>query len=434
MTFSNSKIGSAIRWGLVLVGIWFVFQILSGAYALISGSSLKDVLFGVFAGELAQDSEERTNLVILGTGGGKHDGADLTDSFIVASYSHRYGTLSLLSIPRDLWVEASDGVGMRVNQIYEYEKIQLGDDEAALENVAETASRISGVPIHYYLKINFQGFVDLVDALGGVKVLVDSAINDPNYPCPNLLDYCPFQISTGVHELDGETALKYARSRKTTSDFDRAHRQQQLLEALREKAFTRDILTNPGQLRDLYALLEENLTTNLRLRELVALGQLADGFNRQNLATVVLSDEPNFTGGMLFAPPREDYNGAAVLIPEGNDYRRIHTLTEVFFGHPRVVAGQLPIQVLNSTKKANLASDTAYWLNRYGFETFGGNYREETLAKTKVYYFDESELTTETLTALKGFVDADYELGSVELKKNGFSIVIVLGEDWRGGE
>ncbi len=431
----KTKISLFIRWSLVIVGIYFVFQILSIGYALVSGSSIKDVTWLFFSGELAQDAENRTNFLILGTGGGKHDGADLTDTFMIASYNHDYGTLSLLSIPRDFYVKAEDGYGMRINEIYEYEKRRLDDSESALESTAKMASRVSGVPIHYYLKVNFQGFTDLVDALGGVKVLVKDSISDPYYPCPGLTGYCPFELSAGVHTLDGQTALRFARSRKTTSDFDRAARQQQILTAIREKAFAQDMLLDPSKLQDLYSILSENMETNLRFRELITLAKLADGFDRNKIASVVLSDEPNFTGGLLYSPNREDYGGAAVLIPEGNDYRRIHTLTEVFFGYPQVAAAKLPIEVLNSTGKANLASDAAYWLNRYGFETYGGNYPGQPLDHTTVYYYDpEDAIAQKTIAALKNFIDADYRTGPTEMRRRGFGITVILGKDWRGGE
>lgn len=423
------KFSAFVRWTLVVIGIYVVFQILSGVYAVVSGGSFTDFVW-LFANDLATDRAGRTNFLLLGIGGENHDGGDLTDTFLVVSYHSVDGTLALLSVPRDFWSAASDGIGMRVNRIYEYEKWRLKDSPAALESVAETASQIVDLPIHYYMKINFTGFVDLVDALGGVKVLVENAIEDPYYPCPDLLNYCPFSISAGVQTLDGETALQFARSRKTTSDFDRGLRQQKILEAVREKALALDLLTSPRKLKSFYNIFSEHTETNLRFRELIQLGKIAENFNKQNIVQIVLSDEPNFVGGLLYAPNREDYNGAAVLLPNGDDFRQIHMLTSVLFDHPRVVVDALTIEVLNASGRPRIANDAAYYLNRFGLNTARiNNYPAGVIPHSQIYFYDEA-VAEETVAVLADFIGLSPTEGPLDLRRRGFDITLVLGEDW----
>ena len=427
------KISKIVRWTLVIIGIYVVFHILSGVYAFISGGSITDLVW-VFASDLAQDQQNHTNFLLLGTGGGEHDGKDLTDTFMIASYDHDLGTLALLSIPRDLWAEAGDGYGMRLNRIYEYEKWRLGDSAAALESVTEVASEITDLPIHYYIKVDFAAFTDLIDGLGGVDVLVEYAINDPFFPCKDLLNFCPFNISEGLQKMDGETALKFARSRKTTSDFDRAERQQKVIEAIREKALKLDILSSPGKLKDVYNVFEDRMETNLRFREILKLGKIADGFNKQNIAQIVLSDEPTFVGGLLYAPDRDEYNGAAVLIPNGNSYQKIHQLCEILFDHPRVIIDQLAIEVLNGSGRPRVAEQAAYALNRYGLNSARiNNYPDGTTPNTVIYFYNE-EIAKDTLSVLENFIYAPQQKGSLALKKRGFDATLVLGEDWAGVE
>ncbi len=423
------KVSSLVRWTIVLVGIYVVFNLLSGFYAILNGGSFTDLIW-VFAGEMHQDRDQRTNFLFLGMGGENHEGGELTDTLLVASYDHAENTLAMLSIPRDFWVEAGDGVGMRVNKIYEYEKDRLGESEIALEYLAEKASEIANLPIHYFAKVDFAGFIDVVDALGGIKILVENKINDPYYPCANLVDFCPFTISEGMQTLDGETALKFARSRKTTSDFDRAARQQKIIEALRERAFEKEILTNPKQLKKLWNIFEDRVETNLRFREILQLGQIADEFDKKNLVSIVLNDEPTFRGGILYAPNREDYGGAAVLLPNGDDFRRIHALTEILFDHPRVAIDQLMIEVLNGTGQARVAEKAAYALNRYGLNTARiNNYPGGELETTTIYIYDES--ARETAELLRNFTGGEIEFGPVELRKRGFDISLILGENWQ---
>lgn len=428
------KFSAFVRWSLVIIGIYVVFQVLSGFYAILSGGSFTDLIW-FFAGDLHTDREERTNFLLLGTGGENHDGGggQLTDSILIASYNHELNTLSMLSIPRDFWVEASSGVGMRINKIYEYEKIQLGDSKEALESVAKIASAIANLPIHYFAKIDFTAFTDLVDTIGGVKVIVETPIDDPFYPCDDLIEFCPFSIAAGVQILDGETALKFARSRKTTSDFDRAARQQKIIEALRERAFEKEILTSPSKLKNIWNIFDERVETNLRFREILMLGKIADELDKKNLATIVLNDEPTFTGGILYPPNREDYGGAAVFLPLGDDFRRIHALTDILFGHPVVAVEQLTIEVLNGTGKVRVAEKAAYALNRYGLNTARiNNYPAGELDSTTIYIYDE--LAHETAEILRNFTGGEIEFGPVELRRRGFDVTLVLGENWTGIE
>jgi len=426
------KISTFVRWGLVVLGIYIVFQLVSGFYAIVSGSSITDLIW-VLAGDLHQDRENRTNFLFLGLGGENHDGGELTDTILVASYHHDLNTLSMLSIPRDFWTKTEDGYGMRINKVYEYEKERLGDSEIALENVSKAVSGIANLPIHYYTKIDFEGFVDLIDALDGVKVLVEDSIDDSHYPCQDLINYCPFEIRAGMQTMDGETALKFARSRKTTSDFDRAERQQKIIEAIREKALKKDLLTNPKKLRKIWNIFQERIETNLRFREILMLGKTADEFNKNNLSMMVLNNEANFRGGVLYSPKREDYNGAAVLLPIGDDYQKIHAITNIIFSHPQVAVEELAIEVLNGTGNLRVAEKAAYALNRYGLNSARiNNYPNDTLEKTTIYIYDE--LARETAEILQGFTGGKVEFGPVELRKRGFDLTLVLGEDWEGIE
>jgi LCP family protein required for cell wall assembly len=424
------KASHIIRWTLVTVGIFLVFQMVSGVFAWVSGGSITDLVW-LLAGDLAQDTQKDTNFLIMGIGGETHSGSDLTDVFMVASYNHELKTMTMLSIPRDLYIKSKDGLGMRVNRIYDHERKKTGDSKTALEAAAEMASKIANVPIHYYIKIDFGSFKDMVDALGGVKITVDTKIDDPFYPCDDLINYCPFKILPGVYEMNGETALKYSRSRETTSDFDRAARQQKVLEAIREKALGEGVLTNPRKLRDLYSIFEERVETNLQWREILALGKIANEFNKQNLAQFVLNNERIQTGGLLYSPNREDYGGASVLVPQGDNLNNIHRFTGILFNHPRVMLDKVPIEILNASGKYGIAEKVAYDLNRYGLNTEKiNNYPGEKMGHTQVYYYDAAT-ATETLGVLRNFIDVNPEVGPVELQQRGFGITIVLGQDWK---
>lgn len=429
-TSLRSKLASLLRWLVILLGLFFVLQIFNTVYEKFSESRFSDLIW-LFAGDLDQDNFKRTNFLLLGEGGGKHRGADLTDVFLIASYSHQFQTLSLLSIPRDFWVELPNLPGMRLNKVYEHEKIRLQDQQAALKSTAWFAGEIVNLPIHYYLKIDFTGFRQLIDQLGGVQVLVETAINDPHFPCADMLNFCPFQLEAGYQILDGATALKFVRSRKTTSDFDRAARQQKLLSAIKHKAREQNILVSPSKMQTFVDLLQKHTETNLGLREFIKIGKLAEKFNQQNIAQIVLNDEPNLPGGLLYPPPREQFGGAAILAPVAKDLTEIHTLTKILFENPNVVSAKLAIEVLNGSDSGGLARKVAYQLNRYGLNALrANNLPAGKTPQTKIYFYLDNADTQATAQVIQNFIPGKIEKGPLELKKRGFDLTVVLGTDY----
>lgn len=127
--------------------------------------------------------------------------------------------------------------------------MELADQEA-LRELALEIGRFTNVDIQQIIKVDFIGFVQAVDAVGGVDIDVPYTLVDPEYPGPNY-SYQTFSITKGPHHLDGETALKYARSRHSTSDFSRSGRQQQIIKALGEKVKNEGILSNPSKILSL---------------------------------------------------------------------------------------------------------------------------------------------------------------------------------------
>ncbi len=223
-----------------------------------------------------------------------------SDTMILARFSPREPRVALLSIPRDLWVNIP-GVGEnRINAAHFF-----GGPPLAKETVAATFE----VPVHYYVKINFDGFVRIVDALGGIEVDVPEPLVDTNYPTP---DYgvTTVRIDAGLQKMDGEVALVYARSRYSTSDFDRARRQQQILVAMRAK------LTRPStwpRLPRVARAVVESVETDMPAQEwpvLALIAWRAGAIERYAIG-------PNEVTPTMMA------NGADVLLPDWEAIRRV---------------------------------------------------------------------------------------------------------------
>jgi len=319
-----------------------------------------------------EEDKGHTNILLLGVAGKNEEGGNLSDSIMLMSVNGAKGTVSLLSLPRDLFVESTVG-SRKVNEIYASARFKSGDDQEGLKVIKDALSRFTGIPIHYAAVVNFAVFEEVVDELDGIKMFVPEDIVDPQYPDENY-GFQTFIIRKGIQELNGATALKYARSRKTTSDYSRAKRQQDLLFAIKEKAGENGTLYNTTKLRALYESFKKNVNTDLGLPQIVALAKMAASLEYEGLVTAVLNDEPLERGGFLYAPAREFYNGQFVLLPENlKDTQKFIELTLIT---PEVLLENAQISVLNGSRIEGLAGQMAQRLRRFGFHVIDtGNYQ-----------------------------------------------------------
>jgi polyisoprenyl-teichoic acid--peptidoglycan teichoic acid transferase len=201
-------------------------------------------------------ADARMNILLTGVDSSSIRSHALNDTLIVVSVDPKTGQVAMLSVPRDIArFEQPDGTKFtgKINELMTYANNHPKEyPNGGMAALTDEIGYLVGVPIHYYASIDLQGFSRLVDAVGGVTVDNPKPIDDPGYG--GWTDHRPigFHLSAGVHHLDGQTALAYARSRKGVgdNDFTRARRQQQLLLALRAR------LTDPSLLPQLPAIID----------------------------------------------------------------------------------------------------------------------------------------------------------------------------------
>ena len=383
--FLRNKSKLAVIGAALIIVVLFFY----GCAALVQRIGIINII-GIFGEPLNQDQYGTTNVLMLGTGNPEHDGADLTDTIILASIDQKNKLVPMLSIPRDYYVDVPElGGGMKINGIYESGKYKYNSVKG-IQYLQKEIEKMTGMIVHYYVRIDFDGFKDIVDALDGVDIYVDEAINDPYYPLDGTILYETFNLPAGQQTLDGETALKYARSRKTTSDFDRSKRQQKLLFAIKNKAMTKAILLDPGKITNLYNAVSSHIETNLSLRQIIELAKISQDFGEENIVTRVITDDPLNCGGFLYTPERALFNDAAVLVPIGNDQHFIKQYVDLMFHYPDILKNPVKIQILNGTKTPGLASDAKAQLKRLCFEvTRFGNGKSQDITETNIYYKDK---------------------------------------------
>lgn len=230
---------------------------------------------------------DRVNILLMGIDRRPGEAfVSRTDSIMVVSIDPETDTASILSVPRDLYVQIPNYGQDRINTAMVYGS-RDGNylDGAAL--AMQTVSYNLNVPINHFVLVDFGAFSRAIDILEGIDVEVPYDINDPEYPDMNY-GYDPLYIPAGLQHFDGETALKYARTRHADSDFNRAYRQQQVLFAARQKALKLGL----GQLLlrapSLYREIEDGIRTDLSLEQILRLAKTVGDIPSENIASAVL--------------------------------------------------------------------------------------------------------------------------------------------------
>lgn len=252
----------------------------------------------------------------MGTDDGRtcDSGVPRTDTLILVSLDTEAKKAFMVSIPRDLWVEIP-GRGIngipteqRINTAYTFGEINRFPG-GGVKLVRDTIEKNFGQPIHYYAMVNFDGLREIVDLLGGVDVEVKERLYDNEYPTDDCgirtIDFKP-----GTHHMSGEDALAYARSRHSTSDFDRGSRQQQVLLALRRRALQPDVLP---KLPALASQIRGLVKTDMSLIEMLALANVAKDIDPANIERRAIDVD------MVSLWVRPD--GAQVLLPDRGKIR-----------------------------------------------------------------------------------------------------------------
>lgn len=252
----------------------------------------------------------RLTVLLLGYGGAGHDGAYLTDSLEVVSADPASGTLTFISIPRDLWVSipAVAGQGAHWGKLNEAYAVGVGADApragadgygrhaAGGALASKVVAQVLGLPIDYWVSMDFVGFKQFIDALGGVDVDVAQPFTDDHYPNNDDANLDPsyrtIHFDAGVQRMDGATALTFARSRyapEDGSDFGRARRQQLLLAGVARQLFSVEALPKAFGLLD---ALQGHMHTSF------ALGEVRDlaGWAQERAAA---GQRPSFRGGLV---------------------------------------------------------------------------------------------------------------------------------------
>ena len=312
----------------------------------------------------AETIDERINILLLGLDQRLDDASDepyRTDSVVIFTIDPFAKTAGAFSIPRDTLVEIPDGNGgiftrNRINVAYEMGEYTTlrGYPGGGAQLVMDTIDHNFGIPIDYYVVMNWASFIDIIDELGGIDVTIKQYAYDPAYAdCSFCNDVYPVEFVPGTEHMDGPRALAYARIRKSDDDFKRIERQQAVMQAVARKALTLNLF-DVGKAKSLYDQYTQSVRTNIPAIKVPGLALLGTQVGLDNLRTVSAA-------GATF--PCTNCGAAAIL---SWDPVKFEELKAQVFSDSILTQEYARVEVLNGTVVPELAGDFAGILRGQG--------------------------------------------------------------------
>ncbi len=333
--------------------------------------------------KLNGEGDGRVNILLLGRGGEGHDGADLTDTILVASIDPVQHQASILSIPRDLWVANNKAGGgySKINEVYADAKMSVmsgkktadikqraaAAGEAAIESTVEQSM---GIPIHYYVLVDFAAFEQAINTVGGVDITVaandsSSIVKEQMWDELTHKNYL-LNVQPGVNHFDGQRALMYSRSRHTSArgDFDRSERQRKMIIALKNKILSAGTYGNPAKINELINAFGDHVSSNLSTNDLKRLYDLSKTIDSSKINSLGLADPPN-----NYVTTGTSTTGLSIVRPIAGltDFSAIQNYVRNALRDSYLQKESANIAVYNGTTTSGLATTKATELKSFGY-------------------------------------------------------------------
>jgi len=392
-----------LKIGLRVAGVLVtLFILMAGGLALKTYLKTKGILKGGGNGAAALnknvdptllkgEGDGRVNILLLGKGGAGHDGPDLTDTILIASIDPIAKEVALLSLPRDLWVKSSAGGQSKINAVYANAKYGVLNDytvkqqtdavkaeaeKAGVKAIEDTVTSVLGIPIHYFGMVDFQGFAQAINAVGGIDINVKTEVYDTFIQADN--NNNPLIAAVGQQHFDGKHALLYAQSRHGSlrGDFDRTERQREVIVALKDKILSLGTFANPLKVNQLIDAVGDHVSTDFTTNELKRVYDIVKDVPSAKIASIGLADPPN-----NFVTT-DTINSQSVVVPRAGEfeYTEIQSYVRNTLRDSFLKSENANIIILNGTNTPGLATLKSTELKSYGY-----NVTQVADAPTKTY-------------------------------------------------
>lgn len=370
-------------WFKILLFFIIILAAAAGVFAWKTGSIITKITKGGLLSSLVHtlpvpgvnnqlkgEADGRINVLLMGMRGANDPaGGNLADSIELASFDPKDNKVALMSVPRDLFVDnPATGNKTKLNAVYAYGEQKGGQ---GIEDMEQVVGKITGLPIQYGVVVNYDAFTKLVTSIGGVTVTLGQPFEeaeqfDQPHPCdsfftvptgkvdektkvshktgltkiiktyplctapPDTLE-CggDFKLPAGTQTLNAQQALCYARSRETSNDFERAKRQQIILQAIKDKMLNLGTLANFSKMNDILNNLGDNVKTDMQPWELKRFYDLYSQMGNYTMYTRVIDDSDDPEVGLLYG--EKDPTAGDILLPKGDNYSQIQHLFQNIF-------------------------------------------------------------------------------------------------------
>lgn len=394
--------------------------------------------------KILQDSR-KINILLVWRGGWLHDAPDLTDTIILTSIDKEKHLISMVSIPRDLYVDYNDGTWGKINWIYAKEYYKTKSKEKWMQALSQKVTQITGEKVDYFINVDFNGFTKVIDALGWIEITVPKNFVDDKYPDGNW-GYRTLVFRKGTWNFNGNNALKYARSRHSTSDFDRSLRQQQVISWVKKKLVEMKYLTSVSKIKEFYWIYNKYIYTDLWLTDLLDFIPVMKNTEKIKMLSYNINDSCFYGSNtcekwwFLYIPERSLYNGMSVLLMDGtqkdnlSNYSLFQKYANRIYNHQEFFLEKVKVNVFNSLKVNNLAGSLSNQMVRYWFNIpkYNSIWNTPLVNEKSIIYYNNISEDSETIAFLKTFFKWEFIKTDVPKfsKQTDTKIEIVIWEDY----
>lgn len=374
---------------------------------------------------------KRTTILLLGVDARPGQRIARTDTIILLTVNPETGAAGMLSLPRDMKVRPGAlNRDMKITSVYPAGEA-AGYPGGGAILLEDTITEMLGYPIDHYVVVNFEGFKQIIDLIGGIEIDVPYEIYDDKYPDDNYGYLPPVHFLPGKQRMDGDTALKYARTRHADNDYARAGRQQQVIMAIKDK------VTSPGQmaallprLPGLAVAMANSVQTDMPVDKALTLARTVDKMDLSNVARVVVDTK---MGRVIQNDPQLGYT----LVP---DLVKVRAAADAIFAdsvagpsteetvRQRIEAEGARIVLLNGTVEKGLASRLQTKLVTEGFNiTAVGNAERADYGQSELLiYGDPKQATIDALLTRFGISEDRVRTQPASDERD---IAIIVGSD-----
>jgi LCP family protein required for cell wall assembly len=449
----KSKFIPNLIWSIALCIVFFAWFVLAKSTNIFdlnfnnnTGTTVDEKKIQKNKKIIKDDGKKSINILVLWRWWGDHDAPNLTDTIILANINFKTKIISMLSIPRDVYVEFPDGYkDWKINWLYARLMWTNNSKKDWINAIKNKVTEITWEKIDYYINIDFEGFKKIIDTIWWVEITIPENFVDNRYPDWNWW-YRTLVFKEWVWTLDWDNALKYARSRHSTSDFDRSNRQQQIIKAIKDKLNWSYFLTSPWKVKELYEVFINYVDTDLTLTTMIKLAYNLNWKWEFKIISSNLNDSCYYwsasciKGWFLYTPSRALFGWMSTLMFEWtdiknlNNFETLHKFSEMIFHTSWVFIEEYKVNIFNWAKVRNLASKLSndiikYWFNIPEKKSI---WNADKIYEKSVIYYNNIDENSDTIKALKKFfswefIKTETPMFSIEEKAK---IEIIIWDDY----